>query len=62
MLPVKKISRTKTRSRRAHHAMRPVNYSLCKKCGSAKLPHSACGQCGYVNDSMTLNLADKAEN
>lgn len=62
MLPVKKISRTKTRSRRAHHALKPVNYSLCKKCSSAKLPHSACGQCGYVNDSMTLKLAEGAEN
>lgn len=61
MLPVKKISRTKTRSRRAHHALKPVNYSLCNKCGSAKLPHSACGQCGYLNPGITLKLAEEAE-
>ncbi len=61
MLPVKKLSRAKTRSRRSHHALRPVNYSLCSKCSSAKLPHAACGQCGYHNSSITLKLAEEAE-
>ena len=61
MLPVKKLSRSETRSRRAHHALRPVNYSLCKQCGASKLPHAACGQCGYLNDSITLKLAEEAE-
>lgn len=55
------MSRTRTRTRRAHHALKPVNYSLCKKCGAAKLPHAACGQCGYVNDSITLKLAEESE-
>jgi len=61
MLPVKKISKSRTRTRRSHHHLSPVNYSLCKKCGTAKLPHAACGQCGYVNEQITLNLAEKAE-
>ncbi|MBW8016324.1 MAG: 50S ribosomal protein L32 [Planctomycetes bacterium] len=59
MLPKKKISKTRTRTKRAHHALSPTNYSLCKKCGNAKLPHSACDKCGYLNSSITLDLAGK---
>ena len=61
MLPVKKISRTRTRTRRSHHALKAVNYSLCKRCGEAKLPHAACEKCGYVNPKITLKLG-KEEN
>ena len=61
MLPVKKTSKSRTRTRRSHHRLRPVNYSLCKQCGSAKLPHAACSQCGYVNEKISLKLAEEAE-
>lgn len=61
MLPTKKKSRSTTRSRRAHHALRATNYSLCKKCGAAKLPHAACDKCGYVNPDTTLNIGREAE-
>ncbi len=61
MLPTKKKSHSTTRSRRAHTALKPVNYSLCKKCGAAKLPHAACGKCGYVNSDITLKLDQGAE-
>lgn len=57
MLPVKKISKTRTRSRRAHHALKPVNYSVCDKCSSSKLPHAACSNCGYLNPKITLDLS-----
>ncbi|MHC4857037.1 MAG: 50S ribosomal protein L32 [Planctomycetota bacterium] len=59
MLPVKKTSKSRTRTRRSHHRLRPVNYSLCKQCGTAKLPHA--GQCGYVNEKITLKLAEEAD-
>ncbi len=54
MLPVKKTSKSKTRTRRSHQAMSAVNYSACPKCGSAKLPHAACGKCGYLNPDVSL--------
>jgi large subunit ribosomal protein L32 len=56
MLPVKKTSKAKTRSRRSHHRLKPINYSVCPKCDNAKLPHAACANCGYVNAKMTLKL------
>ena len=57
MLPVKKISKSRTRSRRAHNALKPVNYSICSKCSTSKLPHAACGNCGYVNPKITLDFS-----
>ena len=56
MLPVKKTSRTRTRTRRSHHRLKAANYSVCKKCDNAKLPHAACTNCGYVNPKTTLKL------
>ena len=56
MLPKKKMSKGRTRTRRSHDRLKAVNYSLCSKCGQAKLPHAACANCGYVNSKITLKL------
>jgi large subunit ribosomal protein L32 len=57
MLPVKKMSQTRTRTRRSHHALKATNYSVCPKCDTAKLPHAACSNCGYLNPKVTLKVA-----
>jgi large subunit ribosomal protein L32 len=56
MLPVKKMSKTRTRTRRSHMALKGTNYSVCPKCSNAKLPHAACSNCGYVNPKITLKV------
>ncbi len=61
MLPVKKTSKSKTRLRRSHHRLKATNYSVCKKCDQAKLPHAACDNCGYVNPKITLKLGEESE-
>jgi large subunit ribosomal protein L32 len=61
MLPTKKTSKSRTHSRRSHHALKPVNYTVCPKCGQAKLPHAACAKCGYLNSKITLKIAEQAE-
>ncbi|MGB2986802.1 MAG: 50S ribosomal protein L32 [Phycisphaerae bacterium] len=58
MVPVKKKSKCRTRTRRAHHALSPVTLSPCPKCGKAKLPHAACGVCGYVSAKVVLPSAE----
>jgi len=60
MLPVKKTSRSRTRTRRSHHRLRPVNYAICPQCGHSKLPHAACSDCGYVNPKIKLDLGEEA--
>ena len=56
MLPVKKMSKTQTRSRRSHHARRPTNYADCPRCNHPKLPHAACDNCGYVRPGLSLKV------
>ncbi len=57
MLPKKKTSKNRTRTRRSHHALATVNYSICKNCGKARLPHAMC-ECGYVHKSLSVKIAD----
>jgi large subunit ribosomal protein L32 len=54
MLPVKKISKSRTRTRRAHHALKPARTVSCPKCGNRKLSHAACENCGYVSSKVAL--------
>ena len=56
MVPTQKLSRARTRRRRSHHGLRPVNYTECPQCNSPKLPHSACGNCGYVRPGLSLEM------
>ncbi|MCX8044986.1 MAG: 50S ribosomal protein L32 [Desulfobacterota bacterium] len=46
-VPKKKISKSRTRTRRAHHALTPANVGTCPQCNEPKLPHRACSKCGY---------------
>ncbi|MHC4221183.1 MAG: 50S ribosomal protein L32 [Planctomycetota bacterium] len=61
MVPKKKTSKTRTQTRRSHLKIKAVNYSVCKRCDSAKLPHAACGECGYVNPKITLKLGKEED-
>lgn len=54
LAPKQKISRSRTRVRRSHHAKRAANYGDCQKCNSPKLPHAACSNCGYVRPGLSI--------
>lgn len=56
MLPTQKLSRARTRCRRAHHAKMAPNYSDCPRCNNPKRPHAACDNCGYVRPGLRLNV------
>lgn len=56
MVPKQKLSRSRTRQRRSHHAKIAVNYTDCSRCNSPRLPHAACGNCGYVRPGLSLAL------
>jgi len=59
MLPVKRVSKTRTRSRQAHRSLKAINLSPCPSCGKLKLPHAACGACGYVSAKLVLKTEEK---
>ena len=48
-LPKKKHSRARKGGRAAHHGLTRVSLSKCSACGATRLPHRACGECGYYN-------------
>lgn len=61
MLPVQKHSKSRKRKRRAHHALKPTHYVRCPQCGTAKLPHCSCENCGYVNPKLALQIESTDE-
>jgi large subunit ribosomal protein L32 len=56
MLPVTRKSKMRKRTRRSHHALRPVHLIACPQCSQAKLPHAACSNCGYVNAHTKIEV------
>lgn len=56
MLPVQKISKSRKRRRRSHMALKPIHYVRCPQCSNVKLPHAACGSCGFVNPNLSLQF------
>jgi large subunit ribosomal protein L32 len=59
MLPVKKTSKSRTRTRRAHHALGVPPLARCAQCGHAKRAHSACGNCGFFSSRVTLKVKSR---
>ncbi|MFP4105682.1 MAG: 50S ribosomal protein L32 [Phycisphaerae bacterium] len=60
MVPKQKISRARTRSRRAHHAKRAANYTDCPRCDQPKLPHAACENCGFVRPGLSIKVSEES--
>ena len=57
MLPPTRVPRSRRDKRRSHHALRAVNAAVCPNCGTARLPHAACSNCGYVRPGLTIKLS-----
>jgi large subunit ribosomal protein L32 len=57
MLPVQRKTRSQSKKGRSHMAVTPSSTVQCPDCGSAKLPHAACRDCGYVRPGLKLNLS-----
>ncbi len=61
MQPVQKVSKSRKGTRRSHHALKPTQYTRCAQCGSAKLPHCSCGNCGYYNSTVAVAVEGEAK-
>ena len=57
-VPKRKTSHARTRTRRAHQALRAPNLRPCPRCGAQRLPHRVCTQCGYYNEKITIETED----
>lgn len=56
MVPVRKKSKMRKRTRRSHLALGAVHLIECPQCHQAKLPHAACRNCGYVNAHTSISV------
>ncbi|MEO5678119.1 MAG: 50S ribosomal protein L32 [Acidimicrobiales bacterium] len=56
-VPKKKKSKSKTRMRRASNwTLEAPPRSDCPRCGSAKLPHVVCGECGWYHGRQAIEV------
>ena len=46
-VPMRKISKRRTRMRASHHAIQPRNLRACPQCGHMGPAHRVCGNCGH---------------
>lgn len=53
--PKKKISRVRSRTRRAHSAVKFVKLPLCPSCRHPKPGHIACPECGFYAGKKILH-------
>jgi large subunit ribosomal protein L32 len=60
-VPKKKLSKAKTRTRRAHDALTAPNTSPCPKCGEPKLSHRVCGSCGHYRGRQVFQVQSEDE-
>jgi len=54
-VPKKKMSKAKSRNRRASAwTLKTPPRSLCSRCGAAKLPHVVCPHCGWYKGRQAI--------
>jgi len=59
--PKKKQSKSRTRRRGSHFALKPKAVLTCSQCGADVLAHHACPSCGYYKgNSVFVKVYDKA--
>jgi large subunit ribosomal protein L32 len=57
--PKKKLSKARTRSRRAGNSKVDVkSVAYCSRCNAPKLPHRVCPHCGYYKNTQVLDIKE----
>lgn len=58
-LPKRKISKGRRDRRRAHDALKARNLTTCSNCGSMRLPHTVCSECGFYKGREVIEVESK---
>lgn len=56
-LPKRKISKGRRDRRRAHDALKARNLTTCTNCGSMRLPHTVCPECGFYKGREVIEVS-----
>ncbi len=57
-VPMRKLSKRRTRMRASHHAIQPRSLRACPQCNHPGLPHRVCGNCGFYRGREVVNKED----
>jgi large subunit ribosomal protein L32 len=52
--PKRRHSHSRKMKKRSHDALDIPSLSLCSNCGSPKLPHRACPECGFYKGRQVV--------
>ncbi len=54
-------TKSHTKNRRSHHALKSTNFAKCENCQSLKKRHTVCSACGFYRGKKVLDLVKKTE-
>ncbi|MFO8067676.1 MAG: 50S ribosomal protein L32 [Bacteroidales bacterium] len=58
--PKSKISKTRRDKRRTHYKATEPSITACSNCGSYKLTHRVCPECGYYRNQVAIEKSTTA--
>ncbi|MFO7977206.1 MAG: 50S ribosomal protein L32 [Bacteroidales bacterium] len=58
--PKSKISKTRRDKRRTHYKATEPAISACSNCGSYKLMHTVCPECGFYRGMVAIEKSEQA--
>jgi len=56
-VPKKKMSRSRTRRRKAQWKVAPPTLATCPQCGAKHVPHRVCNECGTYDGREIISEA-----
>ncbi len=56
-----KHTKTKQRTTRSHHALKPKKLVKCSHCGALGMAHQVCLNCGYYKNRQVIDVLAKLE-
>lgn len=54
-------TKSHTKNRRSHHALKSTNFAKCANCQALKRRHNVCPSCGFYRGKKVLDLIKKEE-
>lgn len=57
-LPKRKLSRSRTRRRRAHDALTLKHLVVCESCGEYHISHQVCPKCGSYRGETIIEIEE----